>query len=110
MRNEDWTPPDSATSQLADLQRQITDLQIRTHRLERITREPGRPRTTGQHTSTHQGLVIGDRVRFTATRITAAGTGRITRFVRNFVLIERDDGTTIQRAPKNVSLVDPTGK
>ena len=99
-------------SDLRDLQRQIDDLRLRTQRVENTLADTGRaqatsqPRESGRRASGREPRA-GDLVAFRATKITPAGTGRVTRVVRNFILIQRPDGTIIQRAPKNVRILRP---
>ena len=106
MRNDGSAESDEETHHLQRLQQQITDLSIRTARLEELHAERAFPTPTRQATGDQQyEPAVGDYVQFRSTKITQGGTGRIVRIVRNFVIIRRRSGELVQRAPKNVTLV-----
>ena len=110
MRNKEATSTEPKNLQRANLQRQIEDLQRRVSRLESITPAPDQLSTAGRLPENQRSFVIGDLVRFRPTKITEGGNGHIVRIVRNFVIIRRADGTTVQRSPRNVSLVTPASR
>ena len=110
MRNKETTSTESKTLQQANLQRQVEDLQRRVSRLESITPAPDQPNAAGRLPENQRNFVIGDLVRFRPTKITEGGNGHIVRIVRNFLIIRRADGTTVQRSPRNVSLVTPVNQ
>ena len=98
--------------EIQELREQVHRLAVRTTNLETTLRRTDRdterahPETQRQATSQAQYTpTVGDYVRFQPTRITPGGTGRITKIVRGFVLIQRDTGEKLQRAPHNVRLV-----
>ena len=106
MKNKPATDNNNDTS-IDRLQEQISELRVRTARIERhLSSETSLPTQPGQR-RTQRTPRVGDIVTFRPTRITAGGTGRITRIVRNFVLIERPNGEIVQRAPRNVTVVTP---
>ena len=110
MRNKETTSTESKNPQSADLQRQIEELQRRVSRLESITPAPDQPNTAGRFPENQRAFAIGDLVRFRSTKITKGGDGRIIRIVRNFVIIQRQDGTTVQRSPRNICLISRAGQ
>ena len=98
--------------EIQELRNQVHNLTVRTTSLERTTlrhtdrdTERALPGTHRQATATTQYTpTVGDYVRFRPTKITPGGTGRITKIVRGFLLIQRDTGEKLQQAPHNVRL------
>ena len=84
---------------IQDLQNQVNELSLRTERLEALLAA-----TQTETTPNRRQPRVGDVVTFKPTKITAGGEGRVTRIVRNFVLIARPDGSIVQRAPHNVTI------
>ena len=107
MKNKPATSNDN-DSRIEQLQEQISELRVRTARIEsRLSSETSPPTQPGQR-HTQRTPRVGDIVTFRPTKITTGGTGRITRIVRNFVIIERPNGEIVQRAPRNVAVVTET--
>ena len=103
MRNDDTAEKDERIEQL---QRQIRALTVRTGRLEEQLREHTNATPVRQDAETEQyNPAVGDHVHFRATKITPGGAGLIVRVVRNFVIIQRNTGEQVQRAPKNITLI-----
>ena len=101
----DTSHTSETTRDLNDLQDQIDELRLRTERIETVLIEAtSQPREPGRRESGNEPQV-GDLVEYSPTKITAGGTGRVIRIVRNFVLIERPSGAVIQRAPRNVRIL-----
>ena len=53
--------------------------------------------------ATGQVLRVGDEVSFHATSYTTGGIGTVKRFTATFVIIRRNNGGDIRRAPSNVT-------
>ena len=109
MRNDRERERDQEIQELRD---QVRNLAVRTTSLETTLRHTARdteralPGTHRQATSPAQYTpTVGDYVRFRPTKITPGGTGRITKIVRRFVLIQRDTGERLQQAPHNEWLI-----
>ena len=85
----------------------------RTQDTNRDTSHPdatGLPGTATEPPRDRNGLLLhtGDKVKFSATKVTGQGTGTISRFASNntrVFIIRDDDGREIQRAPHNVQLL-----
>ena len=110
MRNKTGQENDDDKREIEALQREIHALGIRTKRIESILED----QQTNSQRDTLAALVerepqVGDTVAFKPTKITAGGTGRIIKTVRNFVIIECRDNRKVQRAPRNVQIIrNPT--
>ena len=104
MKNKPPTDNDNDT-RIDQLQEQISELRVRTARIESRLPAETSPPTQPDQRRRQRAPCIGDIVTFRPTKVTAGGTGRITRIVRNFVLIERPNGEIVQRAPRNVTVV-----
>ena len=52
-----------------------------------------------------QVLRIGDEVSFLATNYTKGGTATVRRFTATFVILRRDNGGEVRRAPSNVTRI-----
>ena len=52
-----------------------------------------------------QVLRIGDEVSFLATNYTRGGTATVRRFTATFVILRRDNGGEVRRAPSNVTRI-----
>ena len=57
--------------------------------------------------ATGQALRVGDEVSFLATNYTAGGTTIIRRFTATFVILRRNNGGEVCRAPSNVTRLHP---
>ena len=55
--------------------------------------------------ATGQVLRIGDKVSFLATNYTAGGTATVRRFTATFVILRRDNGGEVRRAPSNITRI-----
>ena len=53
--------------------------------------------------ATVQVLHVGDTVSFLATNYTTGGTGTLKRFTATFVIVRRNNGGEVRRAPSNVT-------
>ena len=98
--------------EIQELQEQVRTLAVRTTSLETTLQHTDRgnertlPGTHRQATPPAQYTpTMGDYVRFRPTKITPGGTGRITKIVCGFVLIERDTGERLQQVLHNVWLI-----
>ena len=58
--------------------------------------------------ATGQVLRVGDTVSFHTTSYTTGGTGTVKCFTANFVIIRRDNGGQIRRAPSNITCLRVT--
>ena len=56
----------------------------------------------------HQVLRIGDEVSFLATNYTTGGTATIRCFTATFVILHRNNGCEVRRAPSNVTQLHPS--
>ena len=65
--------------------------------------DPRTPQAGDRLDATGQVLRVGDTVSFLATSYTTGGTGTVKRFTATFVIIRRDNGGEIRRAPSNVT-------
>ena len=65
--------------------------------------DPRTPQAGERLDATGQVLRVGDTVSFYATSYTTGGTGTVNRFTATFVIIRRDNGGEICRAPSNVT-------
>ena len=65
--------------------------------------DPRTPQAGDRLDATGQVLRVGDTVSFHTTSYTTDGTGTVKHFMATFVIIRRDNGGEIHRAPSNVT-------
>ena len=65
--------------------------------------DPRTPQAGDRLDATGQVLRVGDTVSFHTTSYTTGGTGTVNRFTATFVIMRRDNGGEIRRAPSNVT-------